>query len=104
MSDASLPHCKTCGEVEYACVCLGLNDPVRMFHMQERIDDLEDALQRIINWSEAYPLAVFPKPDLKKARDLLEAGGITLDAVASHCMRHVITGAAKIAREALNAD
>ena len=100
MSDASLPHCKTCGEVEYACVCL--DDPIG--HMQERIDDLEDALQRIINWSEAYPLNVFPKPDLKKARDLLEAGGITLDAVASHCMRHVITGAAKIAREALDAD
>jgi len=61
---------------------------------------MQEALERIANWSEAYPLASFLEPDLKKARELLEAGGITLDAVSAHCMRHVIDGVGKIAREA----
>lgn len=69
---------------------------------QDRIDELEEALQRIQQWSEAYPLDIFPEPDLKKARALLEAGGITLDAVSAHCMRHCIEGVGKIAREALS--
>lgn len=67
----------------------------------DRIDQLETALQRIEQWSQAYPLSVFPEPDLKKARVLLEAGGITLDAISAHCMRHVVTGVGEIAREAL---
>ena len=62
---------------------------------------MQDALERIVSWSEAYPLDIFPKPNLAKARELLEAGGITLDAVSAHCMRHVIDGVGKIAREAL---
>jgi hypothetical protein len=67
----------------------------------DRIDELTEALDRIVQWSEAYPLEIFPEPDLKKARELLAAGGITLDAVSAHCMRHVIEGVGKIAREAL---
>ena len=62
---------------------------------------MEDALQSIVQWSEAYPLEVFPEPDLKKARALLEAGGITLDSVSAHCMRHVITSVGEIARRGL---
>jgi hypothetical protein len=67
----------------------------------DRVETLEEALQSIVSWSEAYPLDIFPKPDWAKARDLLEAGGITLDAVSAHCMRHVIEGVGNIAREAL---
>lgn len=69
--------------------------------LEERVDDLESALYRIKQWSEAYPLEVFPEPDLKKARALLEAGGITLDSVSAHCMRHCVKGVGKIAKEAL---
>lgn len=69
----------------------------------EKAEPLEEALQRIDQWSEAYPLDIFPEPDLKKARELLAAGGITLDAVSAHCMRHVVNGVGKIAREALEA-
>lgn len=69
--------------------------------MTDREEALEEALWRIAKWSEAYPLEVFPEPDLKKARALLEAGGITLDAVSAYAMRHVIDGVGKIAREAL---
>jgi hypothetical protein len=68
---------------------------------QDRIDDLEEALHHIVQWSEAYPLTIFPEPDLKRARELLEAGGITLDSISAHCMRHVVEGVGKIAREAL---
>jgi hypothetical protein len=71
---------------------------------QNRIEELEAALQRIVQWSEAYPLDIFPEPDWKKARSLLEAGGITLDAVSAHCMRHVIEGVGKIAGAALDKD
>jgi hypothetical protein len=67
----------------------------------ERAERYEEALQRIVQWSEAYPLDIFPEPDLKKARQLLEAGGMTLDAISAHCMRHVVEGVGKIAKQAL---
>lgn len=68
---------------------------------EDRIDRLEQALHSIESWSRAYPLKVFPEPDLVKARALLEAGGITLDSISSHCMRHVVEGVGEIARAAL---
>jgi hypothetical protein len=71
---------------------------------EERIEQLEGALYRIYQWSRAYPIEVFPEPDLKKARALLEAGGITLDAVSASCMRHVVTSVGEIARLALQID
>ncbi|KYK50022.1 hypothetical protein A1D31_22175 [Bradyrhizobium liaoningense] len=64
-------------------------------------DILEEALQRIVQWSEAYPLAVFPEPDWKKAADLLRAGGLSLDSISANAMRHVVEGVGLIAREAL---
>jgi hypothetical protein len=70
--------------------------------MTDIIERYEEALQRIVQWSEAYPLDIFPEPDLKRAADLLRAGGITLDAISAHCMRHVIEGVGRIAREALS--
>ena len=69
---------------------------------EDKIDLLRQALHRIRSWSEAYPIDIFPEPDLKKARELLEAGGITLDSISAHCMRHVIEGVGKIAKEALD--
>jgi hypothetical protein len=65
------------------------------------IERLTEAHERIVEWSRAYPLTVFPEPDLKKARELLEAGGMTLDAISADAMRHVIEQVAKIARAAL---
>lgn len=68
---------------------------------QDRIDELTEALQRIVQWSEAYPLNIFPEPDFEKAAELLKAGGITLDAISASNMRHVVEGVGKIARDAL---
>jgi hypothetical protein len=70
--------------------------------LRDRLDRCEDALQKIEQWSEAYPLDIFPEPDWKRAAELLKAGGITLDAISAHCMRHVVEGVGKIAREALS--
>ena len=66
----------------------------------DRIEALEAALQLIVRWSDAYPLKIFPEPDWKRAAELLKAGGITLDAVSAHCMRHVVEGVGEIARAA----
>jgi hypothetical protein len=66
-----------------------------------RVDELIEALLRIMQWSEAYPLDVFPEPDLKRAHELLQVGGITLGAVSASMARHVISGVGKIARDAL---
>lgn len=68
---------------------------------EERAERMEAALEAISAWGDAYPLIVFPEPDFKKVRELLEAGGITLGCVSASNMRHVVEGVAKIAREGL---
>lgn len=68
----------------------------------DRVDELEEAFHRIAQWADAYPLDIFPEPDLKKAANLLKAGGITIDSVSAHVARHVIEGVGKIAREVLS--
>ena len=67
-----------------------------------RIERLQDALIQVERWSHAYPVEIFPEPDLVLARKLLEAGGMTLDRVAADAMRHVVEALGKIAREALD--
>lgn len=70
----------------------------------ERIDKLEDALQKIKNWADAYPLDIFPEPDFKKAHKILTAEGMTLDAISASAMRHVITGVKEIVENALTGE
>jgi hypothetical protein len=55
-----------------------------------------------VQWSEAYPLSVFPEPDLKRAAELLKAGGMTLDSISADMARHVVKGVGEIARKALD--
>jgi len=69
--------------------------------LEAEIEHREEALQQIEQWSRAYPLEIFPEPDLEKARALLEAGGMTLDAISAYAMRHVVEGVGEIARRAL---
>jgi hypothetical protein len=68
---------------------------------EDKIERYEAALRRIVEWSEAYPLNVFPEPDWKRAGDLLRAGGINLDVISASNMRHVVEGVGRIAKEAL---
>ncbi len=65
-------------------------------------EEHEEALLRIQQWAEAYPLDVFPEPDLKRAHELLEAGGMSLGAVSASAMRHVLKGIRGIVDAALS--
>ena len=58
---------------------------------------LRDGHKEIIQWANAYPLSVFPEPDLEKAHELLQAEGMTLDAISANAMRHVLKGVVGIA-------
>jgi len=62
----------------------------------EEIAKLIDALTRIDTWVKAYPLDIFPEPDLKKAAKVLKAAGMTLDSISASNMRHVLVGIQKI--------
>ena len=68
---------------------------------EERIDKMENALRQIDTWAKAYPLNVYPKPDLKKAAEVLKASGMNLDSISADNMRHVLDGIKDIVREAL---
>lgn len=68
-----------------------------------KVERLEEALQRIVAWAEAYPLDIFPEPDLNAVRKWLQSGGHSLDQVSASNMRHVIKGVGEIARGALSA-
>jgi hypothetical protein len=74
--------------------------------LSDRLERMEQALQRIAEWSRAYPLEVFPEPTKEyyaEAARVLEANGMTLDRLFAAAMRHVIAEVGKIADEALKA-
>jgi len=52
----------------------------------EAVETFDDQLK---DWAAAYPFSVFPEPDLAKVHALLQAEGMTLDAVSASNMRHV---------------
>jgi hypothetical protein len=75
--------------------------------MREKIDRLTVALQKIVQWSEAYPIDIFHVPDqyeCKRAHELLKANGMTLDAFSASMGRHCLKGVGDIAREALKSE
>ena len=75
--------------------------------MCERCEELADALRRIMQWAEAYPVDIFHKPDAaecKRAHDLLTANGMTLDAFSASMGRHCLKEVGEIARRALGSE
>lgn len=75
--------------------------------MCERCEELEEALLRIAQWSEAYPTDIFHEPspeECQKAHKLLAANGMTIDAFSASMGRHCLRGIGKIARGALGPD
>jgi len=64
-------------------------------------DDLAAALRTIKDWSDAYPLTVFPEPNFGAAAEALKDAGLSLDTITASNMRHAIEGAGRIASEAL---
>ena len=64
--------------------------------LTERIEEAEEKLNKISNWVHAYPISVFPEPDLEKAAKILKENGMTLAAISASNMRHVLNGIAVI--------
>jgi hypothetical protein len=62
-------------------------------------DALCDFLHELDGWERAYPLSAFPEPDMRKAAELLKAGGTTMDAISASNMRHVVSRIAPKARD-----
>ena len=73
----------------------------RLATAEAKLEVAEKALEHIVLWSEAYPIAAFPEPDFAKVRELLAAGDIEVGAVSASNMRHVATNVGDIARTAL---
>ena len=64
-------------------------------------DRLRNLFRRLGIWQRAYPLDVFPKPDLKKAHEVLKANDMTLDAIRADTMRDMLGGIEGIVERAL---
>jgi vacuolar-type H+-ATPase subunit I/STV1 len=67
------------------------------------VETAKDALESLSQWSNAYPISVFPEPDFAKAHELLQAGGMTLDAISASNMRHVVNGIGRSVEPAIAA-
>jgi hypothetical protein len=66
----------------------------RVQELEESHDDLNDVLQRIKSWCEAYPIDIFPevkKEQWPAIHEALKPLGIPLDRIAASNMRHVVT-------------
>jgi hypothetical protein len=71
-------------------------------NMKAEIERLRAALERIREWADAYPLDVFPEPDLAKVNEVLKEAGLSLGAVSASKMRHFISCVGIFARVALS--
>ena len=72
---------------------------VRGVMQAERI---KDAIQEITDWKDkAYPLDIFPEPDLKRAHELLQAGGMVIDTVSASSIRFALKRVCEILDAAL---
>lgn len=56
------------------------------------IERLNDSMHKINQWLEAYPVDLFPEPDLEKAHKVLKENGINLGAISASNFRHIIKG------------
>ena len=72
--------------------------------MCDKCEDLKDALWRILQWAEAYPIDIFQEPtseQCRRAHELLKTEGMTLDAFSAKMGRHCMSGVGQIASDAL---
>lgn len=66
------------------------------------VDSTGVALSLLWAWCQAYPVEAFPEPDMARAHELLQAGGVALGAVSASNMRHVLSGVARIIEEVVS--
>ena len=80
-----------------------INEPPNEIEMTEAEEVLtqenermRNALQKISDWQRAYPIDIFPEPDFKRANEVLNVAGFTLDAISASNMRYVLNGIKEI--------
>jgi hypothetical protein len=65
-------------------------------------NSINDAIRKITEWKDkAYPLNAFPEPDPKRAREILQAGGMTLDDVSASNIRFALKRVCEMLDEAM---
>ena len=92
------------GDYRTCDVCSGkafYDQAAEIARLSAKLEAATGALERIQEWAAAYPVEVFQEPDMKRAHELLTAGGITLDCVAASIIRRVLEGMQATAREGL---
>lgn len=65
-----------------------------------------DVLERLQQWADAYPLAVFPEPlrqEWQQANEVLAQAGLSMTRMSASNMRHVINGVRQLVDEGLKA-
>jgi hypothetical protein len=75
-----------------------------LINLQTRIDVLEDKLQQITNWCDAYPVESFPEPDLEEVEYVLKSKGFSIGEVTASISRHVLGGIKRIIDESEQTD
>ena len=106
-------RCSHCGEIICKEDEWGEKVPTHMEHCEKnpvtklvvenaalkvRLEVAEDKLRCIADWCAAYPLEMFPKPNMMEVRALL--GDTLLTQLSAYNMRHVCEGIAMIAAQA----
>ena len=82
---------------------LGKDAADEIERQQAEIDRLREALERIHQWTEAYPKTVFSIPDLEAMREILTIAGMptALDAAHGTWGRRLLKDIGGIARAAI---
>lgn len=65
------------------------------------MEDLEERLEKVRQWTDAYPIDIFTPPDLKKAHRVLTENGMTLDGISAHVGRVMIENLKRMVGPAL---
>ena len=90
---------ESCVELEKKLIkCEELNNVQRELidDLTEQLEQKQDKLNQIEIWTGAYPLQIFPKPDYKKANEVLQKAGLSLGQITGGAMRHVLKGILEI--------
>lgn len=60
------------------------------------IEWAQELIHRLHSWSQAYPLDLFPEPDLKAAHEVLSAHGMGIGGISASMGRHVLRRVAEM--------
>jgi DNA repair exonuclease SbcCD ATPase subunit len=69
--------------------------------MVEQSERMREALTKLRDWPNAYPVDIFPEPDLFQVRLVLQEAGITIDQVSASNFRWLLGRISETAAEGL---